>query len=228
MQKDWQSARFQAWKEQEEKQLEQDDDQMMYTYARDNEQKVKYNYPYSSAQSTLVVRSLRHREKSFAVSHSPFCSPLIPISKPPLSPSPPFSPVLVQHSSRTIDTHSQAFDNGIQRNRLQIVPSPPLPGFSIRARTPFPLVESIDDSNDSPVSLRLDVDLHQNCRKNTSKVNTKSAGVQPILIVNSLQSLNSLSIQSVITFANRKSILKPSFGSNIIGQASSSKSTNPP
>ncbi len=201
---------------------------MLYTYARDNERKVKYNYPYSSMQNSLVASKLGHDENVFDASHSSFFSSSIP-----LSPVSSISPLPL--SSRTIDTYSQTFDENIRRHRIQIVPSPP-PVTQTSSR----VSQNTDDCINSPVILHMDVDLHGNCKRNTSKskakisrssepsstANTKAGPQQQILIVNSLQSLNSLTERSAITFINSKSILKLLSGSNFVGQSSVSKSSN--
>lgn len=44
LRKDWQLNRLKAMKEEEEKQYEQEEDEMIYTYALDNERTARYNY----------------------------------------------------------------------------------------------------------------------------------------------------------------------------------------
>ncbi|CAF1168843.1 unnamed protein product [Rotaria sordida] len=133
--KDWQLSRLKALKEQEEKQFEQEDDEMMYTYIRDNEQKVKYNYTYSCARYSLVANELARYEKYSTVhdvNHTSFSSP-IPLLSVPLSISPssrlsppPLSPGIIKRSFKSINTFSKTSNDNIQRRRhLQIIPSPP-------------------------------------------------------------------------------------------------------
>ncbi|CAF4789948.1 unnamed protein product [Rotaria sp. Silwood1] len=134
--KDWQLSRLKALKEQEDKQFEQEDDEMMYTYTRDNERKVKYNYTYSCARYSLVANELARYEKNStvvpAVNHSFFSSPitslLVPfsISPSPLLSPPPLSPAIIKHSFNPIKTYSKTSNDSVQqRRRLQIIPSPP-------------------------------------------------------------------------------------------------------
>jgi hypothetical protein len=177
-------------KEQEENQLDQDNDEILYTYARDNERKVKFNYPYSSMQSILVASKLRPDENNFDISHSYFSSSL-----PSFLPS--LSPAYIQHSSQTNDNYSP------------VISSPP-----VVTQTTSCVKKNTDDYMNSPVILRMDVDLHSNCKPKPST----SSSQQQILIVNSLQSLNSLTERSVITFMNKKSILKILSRSHLVGQ----------
>jgi hypothetical protein len=181
---------------------------------------VKSTYPYSSMQNSLVASKLEHDENNFDVSHSSFFSSSIP-SSPVSSTSPlPFSPFLspacIQHSSRTYSPASE-------RYRLQIVPSPPPV-----TQTSSPVRKTTDDRMNSPVILRVGVDLHGNCKRKTSKSKAKiSTGPQQqILIVNSLQSLNSLTERSAITLMNKNSILNLLSRSDLVGQSSVSKQTN--
>ncbi|CAF2544118.1 unnamed protein product [Rotaria sp. Silwood2] len=134
--KDWQLSRLKALKEQEEKQFEQDDDEMMYTYTRDNERKVKYNYTYSCARYSLVANELARYEKNSTVpdvNHSFFSSPTpslsvaLSITPSPLLSPPPLSPGIVKRSFKPIDTYSQTSNDSMERRRrLQIISSPPL------------------------------------------------------------------------------------------------------
>jgi hypothetical protein len=127
-----QLSHLNALKEQEEKQLEQVDE-MMYTYARDNERKVKYKYTYSYEQNSLVASELARHEKNSTASHSSFFSPIplspvsLSISISPIPFSPPLSPTLIKRSSRTMNNDSQTSGENVQRRRLQIIPSPPPP-----------------------------------------------------------------------------------------------------
>ena len=183
-------------KEQEENQLDQDNDEILYTYARDNERKVKFNYPHSSMQNILVASKLGPDENNFDISHSYFSS------KSPLpSLSPSLSPAYIQHSSRTNENYSP------------IILSPPPPEI----QTPSCVKKNTDDS---PVILRMNVDLNSNCKPEPS-----TGPQQQILIVNSLQSLISLTERSVITFMNKKSILKILSRSHLPGQSFVSKTS---
>lgn len=176
-------------KEQEEKQLEQDNDEMMYTYVRDNERKVNANSTYdSSAQHSLVARNLGHS----IASHSDFFSSL--------------SRACVQREIRTIDTDSPTLDENIRKHRLQLASSPPSsPVETIRDRTSF----HINENRISSDFLDTNVDGRSGCKRNTSNSSAKLKWdlQQPVFIVDSLQTLRSLSKRLVITFPHRKSIL---------------------
>ena len=184
--KDWQLSRLQALKEQQEKQVEQEDDEMMYTYVRDNERKVKYNY--SSAKDSLVARELARHEKSSATSHSSisFPRPLSPVflslSAPPLSSPPPLSPSIIKHSSKTINT---------QRRRLQIVSSPPpspLSPIINRERSPSPIIQS-RHSNSNYYLSKSKTNTSTRSISRLSPIpfitNTNSSAQQKVLIINS-------------------------------------------
>ncbi len=147
-----------ALKEQEEKQLEQDNDELMYTYARDNERKVTYKYTSPSVQNSLVASELGRDKKNFTGSRSSFFSPpilLSPISisssTSPLPLSPPLSPTLIKRLSLTITTDSQ------------MVPSPP------SVLTGEPISNShVDVYIHSPVLLDIDLDLLSYSKDNIS------------------------------------------------------------
>ena len=124
MRKDWQLSRLKALKEQEEKQLEQEDDEMIYTYARDNERKVNYKYTYSCARNSLVASEVARHKKIFAIAVDQASFSLLNPSSP-LSFPPPLSPEIIQRSSTIINNHSKISDASVRRRRLQIVSSPP-------------------------------------------------------------------------------------------------------
>jgi hypothetical protein len=172
-----------ALKEQQEKQVEQEDDEMMYTYARDNERKVKYNYTYSSARNSLVASELARHEKSSATSHSSFSFPIplspvsLAISSSPLSPRPPLSPPIIN----------------TQRRRLQIVssPPPPLSPIIIRKQPPSPIIQNRqNDILDN--SSKRETNVHRHLLQIPSATNPGAQ--QKILILNSSQSVNELSV----------------------------------
>lgn len=200
--------------------MEQDNDEMLYTYARENERKVKYNYTYSSVQNSLVASELKHYEKSSTVSHSSFFSTIrlstdsIPISTSPLPPSPPLSPALIKRLTKTNNNdHLQPSNENIQRRRLQIVPSPP--PESIYEQTSFRRNRITDDCIDLTTVSR-----------SSSKTNTNSGIQQQVLIVNSLESLVSLNERSGISLTNNRMIINPLPMTNRTGQLSVNKSTN--
>jgi len=182
-----------ALKEQQEKQLEQEDDEMMYTYARENERKVKYNYTYSCAQNSLIASEIaRHEKKSTAavVRQSYFSSsvPLSPVSlvAPPLSFPPPLSPEIIKRSSRMTNSCSKSSGKNIRRRRLQIVSSPPPPqspkpfrkqkffvNEDIKSQTPSRIIKTSRNSNhnncvDSIIVFNSDDDLHSNSNNSTT------------------------------------------------------------
>ncbi len=233
-------------KEQEEKQLEQEDDEMIYTYARENERKVKYNYTYSSAKKSLVASELAHHKKSFIASSSSLLSP-IPVSlftsTSPLPLSPPLSPALIKRSFRTIDTHSRTSDENVRRHRLQIIPSPPPPPpSSSPVQKPFRMNRNTDDcgdrrSNSKNSTLdhskildiskpKTNVSTLPRLSQTSSKRNMNSNTRQPIRIVNSLQALGSLNERSFIPLVNRKSIINSPPMTNLVGQLSVDKSSH--
>ncbi|CAF1172785.1 unnamed protein product [Rotaria sordida] len=122
--KDWQLSRLKSLKEEEERQLEQEDDEMMYTYALDKERQIKYSYTYSAAQNSLIANELaRHEKSSAAIAASQPPPPpmvILPPTPPPLPLPPPPStprPVLIKRSSQT------PIEN-LRRRRIQ---PPPLP-----------------------------------------------------------------------------------------------------
>jgi len=205
-----------ALKEQEEKRLEHVDDEMMYTYARDNERKVKYKYTYSPVQNSLVASELEHHEKSFTADHSYFFSPIplspvsisISTSFPPLSP-PLLSPALIKRSSRMINNHLQTSNENVQRRRLQIVSSPP--PILIQKETASRMNRNTDDC--------VDLTTLSCLSQSSSTTDENSSGRQQMLIVNSLESLGSLNKRTVITLIKSKSII------NLSGQSSTSRSS---
>ncbi|UJR37799.1 hypothetical protein I4U23_030490 [Adineta vaga] len=120
--KDWHLSRLKALKEQEEKQFEEEDDEMMYTYARDNERKVKYNYTYSCARNSLVASEITRHKKSFSTGadrQSTFSSFLSLSSVLFSTPTPTSSSSLSFSPSLSSDEILQ------QHRHLKIVPSPP-------------------------------------------------------------------------------------------------------
>ena len=131
--KDWELSRLKTLKEQEEKQYELEDDEMMYTYAIDNERQIKYNYTYSAAQNSLVANELAKHEKiSAAVAASqippPPPPPTVVIPTPRVITPPSRRPVMIK---RPVQTPNENF----RRRRLQI-PSSPSP--VVVAATPPP------------------------------------------------------------------------------------------
>ncbi|CAF0978049.1 unnamed protein product [Adineta steineri] len=148
--KDWEITRLKTLKEEEEKQLEQEDDEMMYTYALDNERQTKYSYTYSAAQNSLVANELARHEKTsaaIATSQSSLPPPLVALSSipspslaptppPPPPPAPPSlpRPVLIKRSSQTPNEN-------FRRRRVQIPSSPLLPPPSLPQ--PKPSIPSI-------------------------------------------------------------------------------------
>jgi hypothetical protein len=189
-----------ALKEQQEKQLEQEDDEMMYTYARENERKVKYNYTYSCAQNSLIASEIaRHEKKSTAAAFIPqsyFSSsvPLSPVSLvEPLPFPPPLSPEIIKRSSRMTNSCSKISGKNIRRRRLQIVSSPPPPqspkpfrkqkffvNEDIKSQTPSRIIKTSCNSNhnncvDSIIVFDSDDDdLHSNSNNSaTSKSKTR-------------------------------------------------------
>jgi len=181
-----------ALKEQQEKQLEQEDDEMMYTYARENERKVKYNYTYSCAQNSLIASEVaRHEKKSTAavVRQSYFSSsvPLSPVPLvEPLSFPPPLSPEIIKRSSRMTNSCSKISGKNIRRRRLQIVSSPPPPqspkplrkqkffvNEDMKSQTPSRMIKTSRNSNhnncvDSIIVFDSDDDLHSNSNNSTT------------------------------------------------------------
>ena len=173
-------------KEREEKQLEQDDDEMMYTYVRDNERKVNANSTYSSsAQHSLVARNFEDKQNTSIASH-------------PILFSSSLSPEFIQR--------------GVRRHRLQLASSPSSPPVeSIRDQTSSHINENPDhsiESSDFPD--REDVHLWSGCKRTTSNSSAKMnlGSQQPVFIVDSLETLHTLNRRLVITFPHRKSILK--------------------
>ncbi len=176
-----------ALKEQQEKQLEQEDDEMMYTYARENERKVKYNYTYSCAQNSLIASEVaRHEKKSAAaVVRQSYFSSSVPFVEP-LSFPPPLSPEIIKRSSRIINSCSKISGENIRRRRLQIVSSPPPPqspkplrkqkffvNEDIKPQTPSRIIKTSRNSNhnncvDSIIVFDTDDDLHSNSNNSTT------------------------------------------------------------
>jgi len=204
-----------ALKEQEEKQVEHEDDEIMYTYARDNERKVKYKYIHSPVQNSLVASELEPDEKSFTGDHSYFFSPIplspvsisISTSSLPLSP-PLLSPELIKRSSRTINNHLQTSNENIQRRRLQIVSSPP--PILIHKETASRMNRNTDDC--------VDLTTLSCLSQSSSTTDANSGSQQQMLIVNSLESLSSLNERTVITLINSNLII------NLVDQSSNSRS----
>ncbi|CAF0862550.1 unnamed protein product [Rotaria sp. Silwood1] len=128
--KDWQLSRLKSLKEEEERQLEQEDDEMMYTYALDKERQTKYSYTYSAAQNSLIANELARHEKSSAAiaANQPPPPPtvILPPTPPPPSPlPPPPRPVIIKRSTQ-IPTEN------LRRRRIQPSPLPPPPTPSLQ------------------------------------------------------------------------------------------------
>lgn len=162
----------------------EEDDEIIYTYARENERKVNYKYTDLSIRNSLVTKKLIYDKKSSSISYSSFfstkqLSPVsITISTSPLPFPPPLSPVLIKRSNRTINNSLPKSNENHQRRRLQIVPSPPPPPS-----------ESISKHTSSSNI------LHTSLKSNTNSGHIR----QPVLIVNSLESLVSLNERLGIT-----------------------------
>ncbi|CAF2050843.1 unnamed protein product [Rotaria magnacalcarata] len=125
--KDWQLSRLKSLKEEEERQLEQEDDEMMYTYAVDKERQTKYSYTYSAAQNSLIASELARHEKSSAAiaANQPPPPPtvILPPTPPPPLPTLPSStarPILIKRSSHTPTEN-------LRRRRIQLPPPTPSP-----------------------------------------------------------------------------------------------------
>lgn len=187
IQKDWQSSRLRLLKEERTKQLDQDDDELLYTYVRDNEQKVKSNSTYSHAQQSGIASNLRQYQNSFIASHSSV-----------FSSSSSLSSAFLPHGTRTFDTH---LSTNIRRHRLQLIPSPP----SIPWLTTSRIDENTDNSTELSDLRNANVDSSSCCQRTTSYSSLDSQ--QPVLIVNSLQTLHSLTKRLVITFPYKKTTL---------------------
>ncbi|CAF0868254.1 unnamed protein product [Adineta ricciae] len=157
LRKDWQLSRLKSLKEEEEKQMEQEDDEMMYTYALDNERQINYSYTYSAAQNSLIANELaRHEKSSAAIAASQALLPpppaviLPPTSPLPPSPSSPSStsiprPVLIKRATYTPNEN-------LRKRRMQPVrtlqqaPPPPrqrqsLPTPSVQTSAPPALIQ---------------------------------------------------------------------------------------
>lgn len=204
------------------KQLEQNDNELLYTYVRDNEQKVKYNSTYSHAQQSGIASNLRQYQSISIASHASFFSSPLLSSLTRRSSS--LSPASLQHGTRTLDTHLSTSVENIRKHRLQLTPSPPpppLPIESIRGQTSSRIDENTDNSTELLDLLDGDVDLSSHCKRTTSKssANMNLGSQQPVLIVNSLQTLHSLTKRLVITFPHQKTTL------NLVGQSSLPKSS---
>lgn len=162
----------------QEREAEQDHDNMLYTYARDNEQKV-------IAKSTPSENNCDFHEHQYPRVFSKLLAPL----------------------SRPISNETLA------RRQSYFVPSPS-----------DDRIDHIDHCIPSPVLLDLENDREQEDRTPTVSLSKTNSDVrQRIWIVNSLESLRSLTKQPFITLIHNNSIVKIPSVDNRMEQSATSR-----